>query len=123
MARTADHAAASAAVTLAQSDDPPSTAEIAAELNRSDRWVRGVLARAGVSRPTGRPPARPEDSPPTHHTARGRALLARLVADATAAGLEPEAYLDDLRRSPGADRLRRRVEAAARVDSHQEQDR
>ena len=36
----------------------------------------------------------------TPHTARGRAALATLVADAEAAGLEVEAYLDRARGLP-----------------------
>lgn len=56
----------------------------------------GQIARAaGVETPrAGRKPT----GAATHHTARGRALLAQLVEDAAAAGVEPEAYLDARRR-------------------------
>ena len=51
--------------------------------------VRQIAAAAGLRGISGRP----RTGAATPRTARGRALLARLVADAEAAGVEPEAYL------------------------------
>lgn len=74
-----------------------STSQIEEATGCNPRRIRRILERAGVSRPAGRPPADPAASPPTHHTARGRALLSTLVEDATSVGVEPEVYLDDAR--------------------------
>jgi hypothetical protein len=62
--------------------------------------VHGLTpARAGqIARAAGvetRPGRRPTGAV-THHTARGRALLARLVAAAAARGIEPEAAIDEM---------------------------
>ena len=66
-------------------------AAVADRYDLTTRRVRQIGADAGVPPATrGRRPT----GAATHYTARGRALLARLVADAAAAGVEPEAYLD-----------------------------
>lgn len=56
--------------------------------------ARQIAAAGGVD---ARRPGRRRTDAITPASHRGRALLARLVADASAAGLEPEAYLDRLR--------------------------
>lgn len=60
---------------------------LAYDLPRST--VGEIVRRLTEPRPVGRRPS----GAVTPRTARGRALLARLVADAEAAGVEPEAYL------------------------------
>lgn len=72
-------------------------AEVATRYGLTPRSVRRIATAAGA------PPATAGRRPTgaaTHHTARGRALLAQLVADAEAAGLEVEAYLDRARGLP-----------------------
>ncbi len=71
-------------------------AEIASEMRLSPARVGAILRAAGVQRTPGRRPT----GTITPHTARGRAALATLVADAEAAGLEVEAYLDWARGLP-----------------------
>lgn len=68
-------------------------AEVATRYDLTPRHVRRVAVAAGAD------PARPGRRPTgaaTHHTARGRALLARLVAAAAARGIEPEAAIDEM---------------------------
>lgn len=66
--------------------------EIAATVGGITPSRVGAIVRAATDAP--RTPGRRPTGAITPHTARGRALLARLVADASAAGVEPEAYLD-----------------------------
>lgn len=54
------------------------------------RHVDRIASAIGGARARGRKPT----GAVTHNTARGRAALATLVADAAAAGIEVEAYLD-----------------------------
>lgn len=71
------------------------TAAIAARYGITPRRVRAIAAA------TGNAPARagrPRTGAATHHTARGRALLVTLVADAAAVVVEPEEYLDRARK-------------------------
>lgn len=68
--------------------------EIAAELGATPEAVRQALRRAGVRRPAGRPPGSATDGPVSHHSRRGRALLATLGTYAGEAGIEPEAWLE-----------------------------
>lgn len=56
--------------------------------------ARQIAAAGGVE---ARTPGRRRTDAITPASHRGRALLARLVADASAADLEPEVYLDRLR--------------------------
>lgn len=56
--------------------------------------ARQIAAAGGVD---ARRPGRRRTDAITPASHRGRALLARLVADASAADLEPEVYLDRLR--------------------------
>ena len=71
--------------------------EIAAELGATPEAVRQALRRAGVRRPAGRPPGSATDGPVSHHSRRGRALLATLGTYAGEAGIEPEAWLEAAR--------------------------
>ena len=57
-----------------------------------------ALAAAGIAVPADRRGRRPSVAV-SHTTARGRALLAQLVTDAAAAGVEPEDHLAAARRS------------------------
>lgn len=66
-------------------------AEVAARYDLTSRHVRRIAVAAGAPQAT---PGRRPTGAITPHTARGRALLSRLVDDASAAGVEPEAYLD-----------------------------
>ncbi len=65
-------------------------ADIAARYGVSRQRVQEIRRAAGVTRKAGRPPS----GAVTHRTARGQALLARVVEAAEAAGVEPEAWVD-----------------------------
>ena len=79
---------------LSLHDSGATDAEIAAVYGIAPQRV-GQIVRAEIDAP--RRPGRRRTDAITPASHRGRALLARLVADASAAGLEPEAYLDRLR--------------------------
>lgn len=72
-----------------------SCVDVAAMHGRTPARVGQIARKAGVETKAGRKPT----GAATHHTARGRALLAQLVTDAAAAGVEPEEYLAAARRS------------------------
>lgn len=65
-------------------------AAVAARYGLSPARAGQIARAAGVQTRAGRKPT----GAATHHTARGRALLARLVELASAAGVEPEVYLE-----------------------------
>lgn len=71
-------------------DSGSTDAEIAAVYGIAPHRV-GQIVRAATER---RRPGRRRTDAITPASHRGRALLARLVADAATAGVEPEAYLD-----------------------------
>lgn len=78
------------AVARLRAGEAPAAVAIATGLSRSR--VYQLQAQLGIRGAAGRP----RTAAATPRTARGRALLARLVADAAAAGVEPEVYLERL---------------------------
>lgn len=75
--------------------------ELAAIYGLSVERIRAIRRSAGVSRSVGRA----RSSAVTSRGARGRDLLARLVADAAAARVEPEDYLHAARCRLATDRI------------------
>lgn len=77
----------------ARYDTGESIDELALSYDLPRSTVGEIVRRLTEPRPVGRRPS----GAVTPHTARGRAALATLVADAAAAGIEVEAYLDRAR--------------------------
>lgn len=78
---------------LALHDSGATDVEIAAAYQLHPSRVGAIVRRLTEPRPVGRRPS----GAVTPRTARGQAALATLVADAAAAGIEVEAYLDRVR--------------------------
>lgn len=82
-----------AAIASAIASGAPAS-DVAALYGITPQRARQIAAAGGVD---ARRPGRRRTDAITPASHRGRALLARLVADASAADLEPEVYLDRLR--------------------------